>query len=248
MGLVVCRPKSQDECHCRDEKRYLLLAHGWQLSLRQMNIEQLIAEGRKIQRPCNFLKATGTGEPVAMWFEPDADDENITGWRRWITVRADAVPNANAPKSVYLSLYTKGVDHGLLDFVDEWPPREGIPLYAHPASVLPPIDAVFAVGSEEVGIWLAANEWNRSERYSPNFRDAALVNEYEKLWFSEHPIFNGDSEVFAMTGGWHLPGQAHDWHDLVSAKLLITTLRDSEPWVEAFQMPDGSYKVLQRIT
>ena len=27
----------------------------------------------------------------------------------------------------------------------------------------------------------------------PIFEDAALVNEYEKLWFSEHPIFNGDS-------------------------------------------------------
>ena len=95
--------------------------------------------------------------------------------------------------------------------------------------------------------WLLMNGIGASGT-SPNFRDAALVNEYEKLWFSEHPIFNGDSEVFAMTGGWHLPGQAHDWHDLVSAKLLITALRYSEPWVEAFQMPDGSYKVLQRIT
>jgi hypothetical protein len=213
-----------------------------------MTIEQLIAEGRKIQRNCNFLKATGTGEPVAMWYEIDADDESITGWRRWMTVRANALPNSKASNSVYFSLYTKGSEEGLLDFVDGWPPGQGIPLYAHPASVLPPIDAVFAVGSDDVGAWLAVNNWPRTERYNPNFRDAALVNEYEKIWFSEHPIFNGDSEVFAMTGGWHLPGQARDWHDLVSAKLLITTLRDSEPWVEAFQMQDGTYQVFQRIT
>lgn len=214
----------------------------------EMTIEQLITEGRRIQRNGNFLKATGTGEPVAMWFEPDADDESITGWRRWMTVRADALPNANASKSVYFSLYTKGSEDGLLDFVDGWPSKQGTPLYSHSSSVLPPIDAVFALGSDEVGVWLAANEWPRTERYNPNFRDAALVNEYEKVWFSEHPIFNSNSEVFAMTGGWHLPGQARDWHDLVSAKLLITTLRDSEPWVEAFQMPDGSYQVLQRTT
>ena len=99
-------------------------------AVRQMNIEQLIAEARKIQRPCNFLKATGTGEPVAMWFEPDADDENITGWRRWITVRADAVRNANAPKSVHFSLYTKGVDHGLLDLLMSGH-QEGEFLYTH---------------------------------------------------------------------------------------------------------------------
>jgi hypothetical protein len=214
-----------------------------------MTIEQLIAEGRRIQRKSNLLKPTGLGDPVAIWFPPDSDDESITGWRRWITVRADALPDTKADDdTIYLSLYTKGIEEGLLDFVDGWPPCNGIPLYAHQVSVLPPIDAVFAAGSDEIGAWLAANNWPRRERYNPNFRDAAVVEEYEKLWFSEHPVFNGDAEVFAITGGWHLPGQDTDWHDLVPAKLLLTTVRDSEPWVEAFQMPDGSYKVIQRTT
>ena len=213
-----------------------------------MTIEELILEGRKLQRPCSFLKPTGKGERVAMWFEADPDDESITDWRRWMTIRSDAVPQENPRGLFHFSLYTNGCEKGLLDFVDDWPPREGVRLYAHPANVLPPIDAVFALGSEKVGEWLKANNWKRSTRYSSSFGGADLVNEYERIWFSEHPIFKNDSEVYAFTGGWHLPGQDSDWHDLVPAKLLVTTIRDSEPWVEAFQMPDGSFKVIQRIT
>ena len=213
-----------------------------------MTFDRLIAEGRKLQRDCNFLKPSGTDEPVAMWFESDPDDESITEWRRWMTVRADALPNSKAPNSVYFSLYTNGCERGLLDFVDGWPPRDGIPLCAHPVSVLPPIDAVFALGSEEIGTWLATNDWERNERYDSNFRDATLVRQYQEVWFSEHPVFKNDPEVYAITGGWHLPGADSDWHDLVPAKLLVTTIRDNEPWVEAFELSDGDYKVIQRIT
>lgn len=213
-----------------------------------MTAEQLIAEGRAIQRKCNLLKPTGVGEPVAMWFEPDSDDESITQWHRWMTVRANALPDSKAPDTVFFSLYTSGLDKGLIDFVDGWPPRNGTPLYAHPASVLPPLDAVFALGSEEVGKWLAAHDWARSEQYNSNFGDAEIVAPYEQLWFAEHPILNNDPEVYAFTGGWHLPGQDSDWHELITAKLILTTVRDSEPWVEVFQLPDGEYKVAQRIT
>ncbi len=213
-----------------------------------ITIEKLIAEGRKLQRSCNFLKPSGNGEVVAMWFEPDPDDESITDWRRWMTIRADALPNSKAPNTVFFSLYTKGGQEGLIDFVDGWPPRNGTPLYAHSASVLPPIDAVFALGSDEIGEWLAANSWPRNERYNGNFPDSNLVRKYEELWFSEHPVFKNDPEIYAFTGGWHLPGQDSDWHDLIPAKLLVTTIRNSEPWVEVFQMPDGDYRVYQRIT
>lgn len=213
-----------------------------------MNIETLVAEGRRLQRKCNFLKPTGNGEPVALWFESDPDDESITDWRRWMTIRSDAVPQDKPRGLLYFSLYTRGGEHGLLDFVDDWPPRNGIWLYAHPAEVLPPIDAVFALGSDEIGDWLAANKWPRIQRYDSNFGGADLVMQYEQRWFSEHPIFRNDPEIYAATGGWHLPGQDHDWHDLIPAKLIVTTIRDSEPWVEVFQTQEGEFKVCQRAT
>ena len=211
-------------------------------------LQRLIEEGRILQRPCNLLKPTGSGEHVALWFEPDPDDESITDWRRWMTLRADAIPNTKAPLSVYFSLYTKGLGRGVIDFVDGWPPRNGTPLYGHPVSVLPPIEVVFALGSAEIGEWLAANRWRRDQRYDGNFPDNDVVDQYRQIWFSEHPVFRNDPEIYAFTGGWHLPGQDSDWHDLIPAKLLLTTVRDSEPWVEIFQMPDGSYEVFQRIT
>jgi len=213
-----------------------------------MTIESLINEGRRLQRKCNFLKPGGKGEPDAMWFESDPDDESITDWRRWLTIRSDAVPQDNPRGTFYVSLYTHRDEHGLLDFVDGWPPRNGAPLYAHAVNVLPPIDAVFALGSEEVGEWLAFHKWNKNERYNSNFGDAGLVQEYMEIWRSEYPVFETDPDVYAMTGGWHLPGQDRDWHDLIPAKLLIMTIRDSEPWVEAFKLPGGEYKVFQRIT
>lgn len=194
-----------------------------------MAFERLIEEGRKLQRACNLLKPDAAGEPVAMWFEPDPDDESITDWHRWMTVRADAIPNAKAPPTVYFSLYTKGLERGLIDFVDGWPPRNGTPLYAHPASVLPPIEVVFALGSAEIEEWLKTNGWKRDQRYDGNFPDAAVVDRYQQVWFSEHPVFRNDPRIYAFTGGWHLPSQDSDWHDLIPAKLLVTTVRDSEP-------------------
>jgi hypothetical protein len=89
----------------------------------KMTVEKLIEAGRRLERACNLLKPTGPGEPVAMWFEPDPDDESITDWRRWMTVRADAIPNSWAPATVYFSLYTSGLQKGLIDFVDGWTTR-----------------------------------------------------------------------------------------------------------------------------
>jgi hypothetical protein len=165
-----------------------------------------------------------------------------------MSVRVDAIPNSKAPKSTFFSLYTNGIDNGRIEFIDDWPRAKGVPLYAYPASVLPPIEVVFVHGCEEIGAWLAANNWPRTERYNSNFPDAAIVRKYEQVWVSEHPIYKNDPEIYAATGGWHFPAADPDWHDLVPAKLLLTTFRDSEPWVELFQLPNGDYKVIQRIT
>ncbi len=39
-----------------------------------------------------------------------------------------------------------------------------------------------------------------------------------------------------------------DWHDLLDEKLILLTVRDSEPWVEAWLTGTGQFKVIQRIT
>ena len=116
-----------------------------------------------------------------------------------------------------------------------------------PAFVLPPIDAVFARGSEIVGEWLRLHDWPRDERYNDNFKDAAIVQEYERVWMREFPLYS-ESDVYAVLGGWHWPCADGDWHDLVDEQLMVLTVRDSEPWVEAWRTRMGQFRVIQRIT
>ena len=123
----------------------------------------------------------------------------------------------------------------------------GTKLYAHAASVLPPIDAVFARGSEAVGEWIHSHGWERTYRYNDNFPDRDLVWEYEKVWKREFPLYF-KSDIYAVLGGWHMPFADHDWHDLIDDCLMVITVRDSEPWVEAWRNRTGQFKVIQRIT
>jgi hypothetical protein len=39
-----------------------------------------------------------------------------------------------------------------------------------------------------------------------------------------------------------------DWHDLLDERLMVFTIRDSEPWVEAWRTRAGQFSVIQRIT
>jgi hypothetical protein len=45
-----------------------------------------------------------------------------------------------------------------------------------------------------------------------------------------------------------IPCQDDDWYDQRDHRLLILTLQDSDPWIEAWQRPDCVFRVIQRIT
>ena len=127
------------------------------------------------------------------------------------------------------------------------PKRPGIKLYAAEESILPPIEAIFARGSEVVGEWLAANNWPRDARYSSGFRDSAIVDAYEREWIKEYPLYRR-VDTYAVAGGWHFPCADDDWHRMIDEQLVVLTFQDSEPWVEAWRTRSGQFKVIQRIT
>jgi hypothetical protein len=213
-----------------------------------MTIEELILEGRRLERPCVFLRPQGIGPVAAVWYERDKREIDSTGYRCWLTVDARLIPGLSPSIRGYLSVFTNEdmCEGGRVDIVPTWPTRMGTPLFAHPASVLPPIDAVFACGSESVGEWIASHGWKRSWRYNDNFKGRALVDQYDQLWFREYPVFLPD--LYAVLGGWHLPGADADWHDLIDEQLMVLTIRDSEPWVEAWCDKIGRLKVIWRVT
>ena len=212
-----------------------------------MTLEELIEEGRRLQRECVFLKSDGAGEPAAVWHHEFVRTPTNSSFEAWFTVDTRFVPGIDSPQARYFSVCTSNdCETGRIDAVSALP--SGLPLYAHPAVVLPPIEAIFALGGEKVATWLHANGWKRTERYGNGFPDRALVEAYERQWAQEHPILGQHEGLYAALGGWHLPGADDDWFDLLHERLLAVTVKDSEPWVEAWEAADGRLHVIQRIT
>ena len=211
-----------------------------------MTLEELIGEGRRLQRACVFLKGDGTGDPVAVWHHEFVRTRAEGDFEPWFSVDTRFIPGFDPAQARFVTICTSNEDEtGRIDALPALP--SGLPLYAHAAAVLPSIEAIFALGGEKVAAWLQANRWERSQRYSSGFPDRALVEAYGRQWVDEHPILGRHADLYAALGGWHLPGADDDWFDLIDERLLAVTVKDSEPWVEAWQKPAGDLHVIQRI-
>lgn len=136
---------------------------------------------------------------------------------------------------------------GQVEMTSSWPNRKGTPLYAHPASVLPPIEAVFAQGSDAIGEWIGSHGWDRVTRYNPNFGGHNIAERYLDAWTDEYPLYL-TSDIYAVLGGWHMPFADDDWYDLIDQQQMVLTVRDSEPWVEAWRTRTDEFKIIQRIS
>jgi hypothetical protein len=210
-----------------------------------MTANQLIDEGRRIQRRTVLLTPDGAAECAAIWYGKDQRKESDLGCRCWLSVNGNFIPSRNAPG--WLSILTddecKG---GRIEVTTSAPKLDGVRLYPREIVVLPPIDAVVARGSSAVGQWLAENNWKREWRYNSNFRDRAIAEAYEVVERRENPLYW--KGAYAVLGGWHVGWPDDDLNDLMDEKLLVQTFMDSEPWVEAWELRSGSFKVIQRIT
>jgi hypothetical protein len=213
-----------------------------------MTSKQLIEEGRKLQRPCVFLRDKGFGPIAAVWYEQDDKELETTGHHCWLTVDTRCIPGLPPSVTGYISIFTnvETLQGGHVEITPTWPNRPGIRLYSHNTSVLPPIDAVFARGSESVGQWIESNSWKRNWRYNDNFKGKEVVLEYDQVNKREFPLYY-ESDIFAVLGGWHWPCD-DDWHRLIDEHLMVLTVHDSEPWVEAWHTQTGHFKVIQRST
>jgi hypothetical protein len=196
-----------------------------------------------------FLRPTGKGPVAAVWYEREQEEIDSTGYRCWITVDVRHIPGLPPSVAGYISIFSNDMEceGGRVEVISSWPRRPGTPLYAHPSSALPPIDAVFARGSDAVGEWIASCGWNRGMRYNQNFKDGAVVERYEEVMTREFPLCF-KSDVYAILGGWHFPFADDDWHDLIDERLMVLTVRGSEPWVEVWRTRTGQFQVIQRIT
>jgi hypothetical protein len=212
----------------------------------KMTLDELIDEGRRLQRRTILLSPEGAGDCAAYWYGHAFTDAALAGHSCWISVDAKFIPSCDV--GGWLSIFTDDVsfEGGRVDVSRAPWKADGVPLYAKEIQVLPPIDAVLARGSSAIGEWLAKNEWQREWGFNSNFADRAIVEQYEGVERRENPLFW--QGAYATLGGWNIAWPENDWHELVEAKLLVHTYMDSEPWVEAWQLPSGGFKVIQRIT
>ena len=215
-----------------------------------MNGDALIAESRRLARPCVHLRPDG--EPhaaAAIWRGEGLVPPPGVGYEHWLTIDCRFLPAAAGPPSGCLSVYTEDRDrHGAVTHDPAAAlslSRGGRLLYAHPAESLPPLEAVFLRGSPAVAEWLASLSWPAECGWNGNFPDAVVADAYFAAQQDNLPM--GGESVFAVLGGWPVPWPDGDWSELADLPLVVFTLAESEPWVEAFRVGDG-FRVIQRIS
>src|SRR5262245_45080476 len=195
-------------------------------SISKMNVEDFTAEAQKLVRVSYCLRRQGHGEPLAYWHGiHDGPCISFANDGRWLTV----VLNNDG--------------RGIVRF-SSTPVKSSVPLYGELHSSLPPVDAVFLLGSDQIYKFLLENDWPRNEPFNRNF-PAEAPHEYERLWQHNCPIYRDD--LCAVVGGWNMPWPDGDFEDLISSELLVWTFEDAEPWIEVFRTGD-EMRVCKRIT
>jgi hypothetical protein len=224
-----------------------------------MTFADLVAEALGLARPCIHLVVDATAErvPVAVWGGPGPSPPPGAG-SHLLSVASTRLPSLldQSLPGACISIYASAKDRDAAVTVsqeDVLPAllREGsgTPLVARPDTSLPPLDAIFRLGSQRVGLWLRDLEWIENGvpyPYNDNFPDREPAAAYERYWQQRAPLYTGG--VHAVVGGWHMPWPDGDWAERLEDRLLLWTLGDAEPWMEIWRTTDGLLQVRERIT
>ncbi len=172
-----------------------------------MDIHTLKKEAEALIRPAQLL-VPGQGEIAGYWhgFSNPSRCIVVSCSNTWIEVGTNSAKVVNMPV------------------------ESSVPLTTVPLSMLPPIDAIFAKGSDAIDKWLRRCNWKREWGYNDNFADSDLVHEYESEWQKNFPLYT--QSAHAVMGGWHFPWPDDDWYDLINEELVVWTLAEAEPWIE----------------
>ena len=212
-----------------------------------MTATELLEEANRLSRPCVFLRKEGDVY-AGIWRGKGLIPAPGDSFEHWLSINGKYVPTLNL--RCCLSIYANNEDceSGFVA-VDEHATlpenTDGIKLFAHVSTSLPPIDGIFRFGSSKVKEWLNANGWQQDWPFNDNFKGSRVVHEYERRWQEQAPLYIGGAH--AVLGGWHMPWPDGDWDELNKSRLVAWTFEESEPWIEAWKIGDD-FKVFQRIT
>jgi hypothetical protein len=212
-----------------------------------MTAEQLIEEGRHLARPCVYLSDTGEGEAIAVWGGSGIVSAPEGPYKHWLSLNCRYLPNRSPQLNGCMSIYSNEDNkRGGLVVVRETSSvsstQTGVPLFAHPAMSLPPLEGVSKYGSKAAKAWFAENgqrikgKWGKLA-FSENFCE--IIETYEEAWRDQCPFYDGSA--YAVLGGWQMPDE--DWYNFWEAQLLVWTFPQYGPWLEVWK--DGkSFKII----
>ncbi len=190
-----------------------------------MTVDQLLIEGRRLQRPCLFLRSQESGPVAAIWHEGDCNSD-ATGYRCRLTVDGRLIPGLEVEG--YISVFTddRRCQGGRVAINPSWPETTGQnSMQIQPASYhqlthcLPKAQRKLKIGFAHV----TGSDPNHSMTTSKMRRSCMNTNGSGCKSF---PLYSA-SDAYAVLGGWHFPWPDGDWHELIDEQLLIFTLRES---------------------
>jgi hypothetical protein len=120
----------------------------------------------------------------------------------------------------------------------------GEPLSATPGTSFPPFEALCLYGDESVEAWVRSLGLERHQYDLAAGEPAAA--DYIDHYLGRSPFHAGAAD--AILGGWHVRWPDDDFYIPLEMRLMLVTLRDAEPFWEAWCSVGGNFSTRQRIT
>jgi hypothetical protein len=226
-----------------------------------MTLDELVEEGAALSRPC-FLLREGRGERLAGYWGGEREDMLNT-----IPPEATAVASRTHVLTLDPALFAELGLHRLGDPIGIFATKfrdghacvraeraslpafpdiscSGRRLFALPGSSFPPFEAVCLYGGEGVGRWLRSLGLERHQYEEALGEEVA--REYQGEFTRRAPFYSDVVDV--IVGGWHMMWPDDDFYVPREMRLLATTLRDAEPYLEVWLSESGNVSVKERTT
>lgn len=227
-----------------------------------MTFEELIAEGESLVRPCILLTSSPSPRLGGFWGgergdKPNALPPDATALRRRrhiITIDGALLAELGLPTTAPLSLFVaEHVDGNETYRIERSSSPKfgeisctGVPLYAVRAVSFPPIEAVCLYGSAKVAEWM--HDLGLARHQYADISGSQLARQYMDEFTERAPLYSRKAD--AIVGGWHMIWPEDDFFMPLEMRLVLTTVRDAEPYFEIWVADGirGNYSVRSRIT
>ena len=226
-----------------------------------MTVDELIAEGEALSRPCFLLSVEGEGEVAGYWRGERADEPNRVPPEAKALRSIEHVVTVDARLLERVGLFVRSPTVGFAevelangdtvyrvlepDLALSDLTCDGLPLHAVESRSFPPFEAVCLYAGGGVGAWLKGLGLQRHDYEAAAQEPEAVA--YFDAYAERAPLYRGDADV--VVGGWHQAWPDDDFFLPLEMRLALLTLRDAEPWYELWQATGRrNWSVRQRIT